>query len=84
MPHRISLEASLEDWKLVYRTLHAHLSEHLELMDAELLAELQRLLQQRAKTEGVDVSDHAAWDAWLGNADALPCDQRMKQRRVLS
>jgi hypothetical protein len=80
----VTLEASLDDMKLVYRSLHAHLAEHLELMDSEIFAELQRRLQESAKAEGVDIADHAAWDTWLGNEGALPCDERMKQRRNLS
>jgi hypothetical protein len=79
----IALSASLEDLKLVYRVLHAHLVEHLELMDSEVFSTLQQLLQDRAKVEGVDATDHAAWDAWLGNDDAMPCDERMRARRIL-
>ena len=33
----IQLEASIEDIKLVYRTLHRYLRDHLELMDCPLL-----------------------------------------------
>jgi hypothetical protein len=76
----VSLSASLEDLKLVYRVLHQHLAEHVELLDAELLSTLQRLLQMRAKSDGVDVTDHAAWDAWLGNPDAPSCDERLRMR----
>jgi hypothetical protein len=84
MPERkIELSASLEELKLFYRVLHAHLVEHLELMDSELFSKLQQLLQERAKDEGVDATDHAAWDEWLGNEGALPCDERMKARRQL-
>lgn len=61
----VELEASLDDLKLVYRVLHAHLDEHEELIDSPIFAELQSLLQKQARTEGVDVTDHAAWDAWL-------------------
>ena len=77
-------EISVEDMKLVYRILHAHLSEHLELMESPFFAELQSRLQERAKRDGVDVTDHAAWDEWLGNVGAKPCDERMRRRRVLS
>jgi hypothetical protein len=77
-------ELSLAEMKLVYRTLHAHLAEHLELMESEFFSELQRGLQANAKSAGVDVTDHAAWDAWLGNANAATCDERVAGRRVLS
>ena len=56
--------------KLVYRILHARLLEHLELLDSEFFADLQTYLQFTAQEEGVDVSDHGAWDAWLGGAPA--------------
>jgi hypothetical protein len=79
----LDIVASLADWKLVFRSLHAHLTEHLELMDAEVFAELQRRLQARAREEGVDVTDHAAWDAWLGNEDAASCEERLAKRENL-
>jgi hypothetical protein len=77
-------EVSLDEMKLVYRVLHAHLAEHIDLMDSGFFSELQGALQGHAKAQGVDVTDHAAWDAWLGNADAPPCDERVANRRVLS
>ncbi len=51
--------------RLVYTTLHAHLLDHPALMDADFLTELQSWLQHVAGQDGVDVSDHGAWDAWL-------------------
>lgn len=57
---------ALEELKLIYRVLHAALPENPELMDAALLEELQRELQERAAADGVDVSLHAQWTAWLG------------------
>ena len=71
----------LSERKLIYRVLHAHLAEHPELMDSEILHELQVGLQRAAQAEGVDVADHGAWDAWLGNA-AVPCDVRVQGRRT--
>jgi hypothetical protein len=79
----VNLRASVDDAKLVYRVLHAHLREHLELMDSELFSALQRELQARAGRDGVDVTDHAAWDAWLGNQDAPSCDERLAGREIL-
>jgi hypothetical protein len=72
----------LTERKLIYRVLHAHLTEHPELMDSELLHDLQRDLQRAAQAEGVDIADHGAWDAWLGNA-AVACDVRVAKRRVI-
>jgi hypothetical protein len=57
---------ALDELKQVYRVLHAALPENPELMDSALLEELQRELQERAAAEGVDVSLHAQWAAWLG------------------
>ena|GEM_PF-5085425 len=51
--------------KLVYISLHAHLLEHVELMDTDFITDLQSWLQHVAGQEGVDVSDHAAWERWL-------------------
>ncbi|MEJ7735149.1 MAG: hypothetical protein WKG00_38925 [Polyangiaceae bacterium] len=77
-------ELPLAEMKVVYRALHAHLAEHLELMESDFLGALQRELQARAKADGVDATDHAAWDAWLGNVDAASCEERVQARRVLS
>lgn len=71
----------LAERKLIYRVLHAGLMEHPDLMDSEFLHDLQRSLQQQAQAEGVDVADHGAWDAWLGNA-AVACDVRAGRRRT--
>ena len=71
----------LSEQKLVYRILHQNLMEYSELMDSEFLHDLQRSLQQRAQAEGVDVSDHGAWDEWLGNT-VVPCEVRVQKRRT--
>jgi hypothetical protein len=70
-----------EDLKLVYRTLHGQLLEHTELMDSAFLNELQLWLQTLARVEGVDLSDHAQWDRWLGN-QATGCGSRVERRRI--
>ena len=72
----------LAELRLAFRVLHGQLAEHPDLLDAALLDDLQRLLQRAAAAEGIDVADHGAWDAWLGNA-ATACDVRMAGRRVL-
>jgi len=74
---------SLDELKLVYRVLHRHLADTPELMDTHFLIELQRFLHARAKDDGVDISDHGAWDAWLGNEGAPSCETRMAGRRVI-
>ena len=66
-----SLEAyPLADLKRVYLALHNQLRDDVELMDSELLEDLQRLLQEHAQKEGIDVSHHAQWATWL-NGGAL-------------
>lgn len=72
----------LAELKLVYRILHAALMDHSDLLDADLLQDLQTELQQRARADGVDLTDHAAWDRWLGNAE-VSCAERMRGRRPL-
>jgi len=83
MSSDLSLPASLSDLKLVYRVLHANLRDNLELLDCRFLDELQARLQEQARSEGVDVGDHSAWDAWLGNPNAVPCEDRVRRRETL-
>ncbi len=71
----------LGERKLVYRVLHGSLTRHPELMDLTFLDALQADLQTRATADGVDVSDHGAWDAWLGNAP-VACAVRVAKRQV--
>ena len=71
------------DLKLIYRVLHQHLTEHLDLMDSMFFEGLQGHLQGAAKTEGVDIADHAQWDAWLGG-EVIGCDVRVAGRRTLT
>jgi hypothetical protein len=76
------LEYPMSERKLVYRVLHKQLTESPELMDSSFLEDLQRGLQSAARAEGVDIADHGAWDAWLGNS-ATSCEVRMANRRVI-
>jgi hypothetical protein len=73
----------LTELKLIYRVLHRHLAQHTELLDATFFDDLQRLLQRKAQAEGVDVADHGAWDAWLGN-EAVSCAVRVEKRTLLN
>ena len=72
----------LAERKLVYRVLHNALIEYPELMDGTFLDELQVGLQQAAQADGVDIADHGAWDAWLGN-EPVACAVRVAGRRVI-
>ena len=71
------------DLKLIYRSLHGSLMDNIELMDSEFLQELQSWLRSVASSQGVDTSDHAQWDRWLGGA-AVACEDRVAARRTLS
>ena len=63
LSHRLaSFDAS--DLKRVYRALHRSLMSDPELLDSDFLAELQAWLRTLATGDGVDTSDHVAWDAW--------------------
>lgn len=66
----------LDELKLAYRVLHKGLLAHIELMDSELLSDLQSHLREAAALDGVDTSDHGAWDAWLDGDAAPPRPQR--------
>jgi hypothetical protein len=61
----------IDELKRVYNLLQGRLREEPELMDSELLEDLQRLLQSRAREEGVDVSLHAQWATWLNGGAVL-------------
>ena len=73
----------ISEWKLVYRVLHGQLARHPELIDSGFLADLQRYLQVQAQSDGVDVSDHGSWDAWLGN-ESVSCAIRMAGRSSIN
>ena len=55
----------LNELKLIYRLLHSRLQDEIDLMDSQLMHDLQRHLQDKARADGVDVSVHAQWATWL-------------------
>ena len=63
----------LTDLKRIYRTLHGQLQQDFELMDSGFLQDLQSYLQSRAADDGVDVSVHAQWAAWLNEGKPVSC-----------
>ena len=69
------------DLKLVYRVLHKSLMANIELMDSDFFEKLQTWLQSCAQADGVDTTDHAQWDAWLGNR-TLSCEERLEGPRL--
>jgi hypothetical protein len=72
----VSGEHDLDELKLVYRVLHGGIARFPELMDSDFLIELQGFLQRQAQADGVDATDHGAWEDWLG----LPAGQGCKRR----
>lgn len=72
----------LNEQKLVYRVLHGSLTSQPDLMDCQFLDDLQKSLQDKARAEGVDITDHQAWDRWLGNP-AVGCVVRMERRQTI-
>jgi len=62
----------VQELKDIYILLHAQLPHNMELMDSELLQDLQTLLQRHARTEGIDVTLHAQWAAWLNHGSPRP------------
>jgi hypothetical protein len=67
-----SLEASLDDLKVIYKVLTRHLGEHPELSDNSFFESLRRLLEAQARVEGVDVEDASEWEAWLADSAEPP------------
>ena len=63
--NEILMSANIEEMKLVYRVLHKHITENLELMDSMFLENLQSILQEKAQKEGIDIGHHSAWDLSL-------------------
>ena len=68
---KILSEYPISELKLIYRLLHTQIQSHMELMDSQLLQDLQTYLQQQAKGDGIDVSLHAQWSAWLNEGTVL-------------
>lgn len=56
---------SEDELRLVYRALHKQLARFPDLLDTHFLIELQNFLQRRASEDGVDMTVHADWEAWL-------------------
>ena len=70
----------LDELRLVYRVLHRNLLDEEALMDAEFVHTLQTWLQYRAGEDGVNLADHAAWEAWLnGRLAPIPSGGRVIQ-----
>lgn len=83
---QIDLTVSLSQLKKLYlalfRQLHRSGPDAFDAFDEDdMLMTLQSYLQRRARESGVDCTDHAQWDAFLGVEDAPSCAARFAQRR---
>jgi len=58
-------EYPVSELKLIYQILHSQIQENFALMDSNLLHDLQTTLQSLASKDGVDVTLHSDWSAWL-------------------
>jgi hypothetical protein len=78
---RIAAMWDLAQLKSLYRALFARLRAEPggDVDESDCLLELQMFLQRRAQEDGIDVTDHSAWEAWLGNQAPVPCAQRYAQ-----
>lgn len=75
------LTLSLEQAKRVYTALFCRIqtggcTSFADLDQDDLLLELQSYLQKRAAEQGVDCTDHAAWEAFLGITHPASCPKR--------
>lgn len=66
------MTVDLDELKLLYRALHASISDFPELLDSQLFSQMQKMLQQAAFEDGVDVTDHAQWSDWLEGVLSTP------------
>lgn len=78
---QVTLTLSVDQLKRVYVALFCRLqtggcNAFEELDHDDLLLDLQRYLQRVAADEGVDCTDHAAWEAFLGITHPRSCPRR--------
>jgi hypothetical protein len=71
-----SINWTLPPVKGLYRTLFTQLRADpgVDLDESNCLMDLRVFLQRTAQQDGVDVTHHAAWEAWLVNEVPVPCE----------
>lgn len=82
----VELHVSLNQMKTLYVALFRRLHdlstvEFDELDEDDMLTTLQLYLQRRAAAAGVDCTNHAAWETFLGVKDAPSCEDRFADRK---
>lgn len=79
---RVSVSQAKKLYLALFRQLHEGGARAFEAFDeGDMLSTLQAYLQKRAGVEGVDATNHAEWDAFLGVRDAPSCETRFERRR---
>lgn len=81
----VELGVSVAQLKKIYLALFRQLHDSSfhdfdELDEDDMLLTIQTYLQRKAREQGVDCTDHAAWEAYLGVKDAPSCEQRFSNR----
>jgi hypothetical protein len=80
----IELGMSLEQLKKIYlalfHRLHSDFSAIDELDADDMLLTIQTFLQRKAREAGVDCTNHADWEAFLGVRAAPSCAERFAGR----
>lgn len=84
-PDTLDLTVSLGQLKKIYlalfRQLHQSGPATFDAWDEDdMLMTLQNYLQRRARLAGVDGTNHAEWDAFLGATDSPSCERRFRSR----
>lgn len=77
----VELNVSLEQLKRIYTALYCRLQtggcrSFVDFDDDDLLLTIQSYLQKEAAVEGVDCTDHAEWEAFVGITHPATCPRK--------
>lgn len=80
-----ALSLSLDQVKRIYTALFCKLQtggcgSFDDLENDDMLLTLQKYLQKQAASEGVDCTDHAAWERFLGIRHPQSCPRKSSRR----
>ena len=77
---QIELTVSLEQLKRIYTSLFCQLQtggcKSFEELEDDLLLDIQRFLQKEAAAQGVDCTNHDAWEEFVGIRHADTCPRK--------
>ncbi len=78
---RLSLSQVKKIYLALFRQLHKAGADGFDALDEDdMLLTLQTYLQNQARQAGVDATNHAEWDAFLGACDGPDCPRRRTGR----